>query len=479
MLLGSHRVQMPLRPGRRLLVALLGLATAWALPVPTAYAAEPTELSIAGVAKRDGETTTVTLQLTSRGTPLAGQPVEVLRRTGGQWRPHAVLTTDSDGRATTTAVMSRSAADNAFSAAYAGGTVGTTTYDPASAATVVPLVKRPSRLDLSGPRRVVDERSATLRVAWRTADGTPVSGRVVIQRRVDGSWRSFRTLRTDETGVAQLTVRPRSDSTWRARAGGTDWAGPATSAGHALNNVPPGTPVLLPSGAPRPRVKLPRPARAVGDGPNVVVTRIPAGIWSQMTGRSWHRGCPVGRSGLRLVRVNFWGYDGYRYRGEIVAATGAADNMAGALAEMYRRGFPIRAMYRVDRFGWSHRLKGADDYRSMAAGNTSAFNCRWVVGRPGIRSPHSYGRSLDVNTWENPYYSAKGVVPNGYWGRRSHPRVAWRSRQHPVVRIMARHGLGWTYGRGDSQHFDVGGGHGRMGRSAAEMHPQCDGFICK
>ena len=32
----------------------------------------------------------------------------------------------------------------------------------------------------------------------------------------------------------------------------------------------------------------------------------------------------------------------------------------------------IRAMYREDRFGWSRRLQGANDYRSMAAGNTSA-----------------------------------------------------------------------------------------------------------
>ena len=69
-------------------------------------------------------------------------------------------------------------------------------------------------------------------------------------------------------------------------------------------------------------------------------------------------------------------------------------------------------MYRVDRFGWSSRSRGGDDYASMAAGNTSAFNCRDVTGRPGVRSPHSWGRSLDVNTWENPYRSAQGIVPN-------------------------------------------------------------------
>jgi hypothetical protein len=159
---------------------------------------------------------------------------------------------------------------------------------------------------------------------------------------------------------------------------------------HRVDNLPPRRPVVLPAGAPRPRITLPPQRRAVGQSPNVRVTR-------------------------------------------------------------------IRAMYRVDRFGWSKRLGGADDFASMAADNTSAFNCRDVVNRPGVRSPHSSGRSLDVNPWENPYRSARGLVPNRWWHPRSHPLVAWRSRGHVVVRVMARHGLRWTYGTGDSHHFDVRG----------------------
>ncbi len=146
--------------------------------------------------------------------------------------------------------------------------------------------------------------------------------------------------------------------------------------------------------------------------------------------------------------------------------------MGAALAEMYRRKLPIRAMYRVDRFGWGHRSRGGDDYASMSAGNTSAFNCRDVTGRPGVRSPHSYGRSLDVNTWENPYRSAQGTVPNTWWQAHSHPRVAWRSRSHPVVALMARHGFRWTYGTGDTQHFDYVGSSAR-----ADVHPRkCDRY---
>ncbi len=141
-----------------------------------------------------------------------------------------------------------------------------------------------------------------------------------------------------------------------------------------------------------------------------------------------------------------------------------------ALAEMYTLRLPLRSLYRVDRFGYSSRVRGGDDFASMASGNTSVFNCRDVVNNPGVRSPHAYGRAFDVNTWENPYRSARGTVPNTWWQSRSHPRVAWRSASHRVVEVMARHGLRWTYGLGDTQHFDAPSGSGRYAvsrRSAA------------
>ncbi len=94
-------------------------------------------------------------------------------------------------------------------------------------------------------------------------------------------------------------------------------------------------------------------------------------------------------------------------------------------------------------------------------------------GRPGIRSPHAYGRALDLNTWENPYRSPQGVYPNTWWLGRSHPRIAWRSRSHRVVQIMARHGLRWTYGVTDSQHFDAVRRGGRVLRVRG-----CDLTVC-
>src|SRR3546814_6920223 len=68
-----------------------------------------------------------------------------------------------------------------------------------------------------------------------------------------------------------------------------------------------------------------------------------------MTGISWRSGCPVGRWSLRLVRVNYWAFDGYRRRGEIVVHEDAARKVGKAFSSMYARRLPIRSMYRVDR----------------------------------------------------------------------------------------------------------------------------------
>ncbi|WP_435745572.1 M15 family metallopeptidase [Nocardioides sp. SYSU DS0663] len=458
--------------------ALAGLAgpPAAAEPEPEPPAPAPTSLTLTaerGYADRPTDLV-ATLVTATDGAPVTDVSVELERRTGGAWTPFGTARTDEAGRAGWRAVLSRRPAHNVFRATWAGDA---TYAGSASEAVAVPLRRWDSEVVLTGPARVRDGRPAVLRVRWRTSEGEPVPGKVRLVRRVGpGAWRLATVLRTDAEGRAQWRVRTRSDTRWRARATGTPWAGRAWSDVLRIDHLPPGSPVRLPAGAPRPRVTLPPQPLATGKGPQLRISRIPDGVWASMVGRSWHRGCPVGRAGLRLVRVNYWDFDGYRRRGEVVAAASAAGRMGAALAAMHERRLPIRSMYRVDRFGWSSRLQGADDYRSMAADNTSAFNCRWVVGRPGIRSPHSYGRSLDVNPWENPYRASHGWTPNAWWVSRSHPRVAWRSGSHPVVALMRSHGLRWTYGRSDMHHFDAAYGAGRT--APRRLPPACDVEVC-
>ena len=386
------------------------------------------------------------------GAPVAGAEVRLERRRDGAWTAAGTYTTDPDGRVTELVTVRQRPRDNRFRALFPG----TTTVAPGVAEVLaVEPVKARTAIAVRGPARIVDETDETLTFRWRARDGRPVPGRARVWTRAAGQeWRRGPRLRFDEQGEARLGVAPRVDTRYRVVGGPGPWWRGATSEAHVLDNVPPGDPVAYPAAAPRPRVRLPRSPRAVGEGPNATVSGIPDGVWNDMTGRSWRSGCPVGRSELRLVRINFWGYDGYRYRGELVVRDDIAGKTVAAFSALYRARLPIRSMYRVDRFGWSERLGGADNYGSMASGNTSAFNCRGVVGNPSVRSPHSYGRSIDLNTWENPYRSRQGIVPNEWWASRSHPRIAWRSGEHAVVRIMRANGFRWTYGTQDAHHFD-------------------------
>ena len=461
------RLGFPLAPVTAIVLAL-GLAAP-----ADAQAPADTTLTMAGQPTYAEQVTHLQLRLRhADDSPVVAGEVVVERRRSGTWRPFETVLTDDQGRAVVDATLFRRAANNVFRASYPGD------LDSAPARTgpvAVALVRRSSVVSVGGPDSVVDEQSVRVAVRWRTGNGLPVSGIVRLQRRDGGGdWRLVRKLRTGADGRAHLVARPRVDTSWRAQVRRLDWVTGDRSGVHRINNLPPGVPVSLPRAAPSPRINLPDQRHAVGAGANAHVSPIPAGVWNQMTGRTWHRGCPVGRASLRYLQINYWDYRGYRRRGELVAHRTAVGKMAGALAEMYRRKLPIRAMYRVDRFGWSSRVRGGDDYKSMAAGNTSAFNCRDVVGKPGVRSPHSYGRSLDLNTWENPYRSRQGTVPNTWWMGHSHPRVAWRSRSHAVVQVMARHGLRWTYGNGDTQHFDAYGGSGRLAARYADCNGVCD-----
>jgi len=122
----------------------------------------------------------------------------------------------------------------------------------------------------------------------------------------------------------------------------------------------------------------------------------------RMTGVSWHRGCPVGFGQLRLLRVSHWGFDGESHRGRLVVHRDSAQPILRTMLQLYRLHFPIRRMRLVDAYG-------AADHRSMAADNTSAFNCRFVAGT-GRWSEHAYGHAIDVNPVENPYVTADGYV---------------------------------------------------------------------
>jgi hypothetical protein len=170
---------------------------------------------------------------------------------------------------------------------------------------------------------------------------------------------------------------------------------------------------------------------------------------------SYRSGCPVGPSGLRRVLVYHWDFGGKLARGEIIVRASAADDISRVFSTAYAARFPIRKMLRVDTYR-------ASDQRSMAADNTSAFNCRKVTGNPYRLSQHSYGNAIDINTFENPYVTASRVYPPGS-GRfldRSPYRKGMILSSGSVARAFRAEGWPWgaRWSNPDYQHFSSNGG---------------------
>jgi hypothetical protein len=170
---------------------------------------------------------------------------------------------------------------------------------------------------------------------------------------------------------------------------------------------------------------------------------------------SWRRGCPVPLRDLRFVNMTYWGFDGASHMGEMVLNKRVVDDVLKAFRKMFDARFPIRRMRLVD-------VYRGDDDRSMAADNTSAFNCRKVTGGSAW-SQHSYGWAIDINPVENPYITSSGKVlpPSGAkYVDRSRRDRGMIHRGDVVYKAFIS--IGWGWGGNwrsikDYQHFSLTG----------------------
>jgi len=171
---------------------------------------------------------------------------------------------------------------------------------------------------------------------------------------------------------------------------------------------------------------------------------------SGMTGVSWRPGCPVALARLRLVTVSHWDFDGRVRHGVLVVRADVADEVVGIFRRLFRDRFPIRQIRPVDAYD-------GDDFTSIEADNTSAFNCRAATGSTEW-SHHAYGLAIDINPIENPYV---------LHGRTIHPAsepYLDRARERPGMllaggdAVRAFTDAGWYWGGDwddpiDYQHF--------------------------
>jgi D-alanyl-D-alanine carboxypeptidase len=159
---------------------------------------------------------------------------------------------------------------------------------------------------------------------------------------------------------------------------------------------------------------------------------------------SWHSGCPVSLSGLRVLSVTYRGFDGRSHTGRLVVNRSAAAPLARVFQQLYRLHFPLRHMQLADMYGpVGSRPRDGDV--------TGSFECRQAVPSPcvggngtGSWSMHAYGLAVDINPRENPYVGcgqSRDPATRPYFDRSRHrpgmvtPRV-----------VSAFRAIGWGWG---------------------------------
>lgn len=169
---------------------------------------------------------------------------------------------------------------------------------------------------------------------------------------------------------------------------------------------------------------------------------------------SWRPGCPVPLADLRYLTVPYLDMSGAPRTGELVVHEDVATDVLEVFAALRAARFPIASMRLVDDFD-------ASDDASMAADNTSAFNCRLRTGG-STWSEHAYGRAIDLNPVENPYVRGSHVAPRAGAAYVDRPDLPGVVHEGDVV-VEAFAAIGWVWGGTwtdgvlDYQHFSANG----------------------
>lgn len=189
-----------------------------------------------------------------------------------------------------------------------------------------------------------------------------------------------------------------------------------------------------------PLAPAPAPKRAT-------VSLISDSLFQRMkAGGSWKAATPAAlRAELRHLRLYYVDAEGRTRQGEMIVNRLIAGDVAEIFDSLYRANYPIARIALIDEFG-------ADDDRSMAANNTSAFNYRTMTGSStGRVSVHGRGLAIDLNPLWNPYVKGAVVKPKGAL------RTPQITHSDLAYRLFRAHGFTWGgdwRSLKDYQHFE-------------------------
>ncbi len=235
---------------------------------------------------------------------------------------------------------------------------------------------------------------------------------------------------------------------------------PTASPAPSVSSMPPSASVT-PSPRPTPKATTPAPTHpsaspsaAPQPAAEASIEAVPDSEWASIVSvGAWHDGCPVGQAGLRRVEVNFHGFDGAVHRGVLVVRADVATSVAEIFTRLFDAGYPIHRMAPIEAYQ-------GDDDASMAADNTSAFNCRRAAqaNAPPTSSPHANGRAVDLNPYENPWIDPRCSCfePDARFGS-TRSGIGVITKGSLAWQVFTSAGWIWQDSTTtDYQHFDTG-----------------------
>lgn len=178
----------------------------------------------------------------------------------------------------------------------------------------------------------------------------------------------------------------------------------------------------------------------------------------RITGKSYKKGAKISLDSLRYLKMRYVDFDGNVQDGEMIVNKKIARRTLKVFYQLYKIKYPIEKMKLVDEYD-------ADDEKSMADNNTSAFNYRKVANSTKL-SNHSLGLAIDINPRINPYITSYGIAPANSKVYRirevSKCRGKYRDymihRGDKVYKIFKKYGFtwggDWKHSK-DYQHFEA------------------------
>lgn len=185
-------------------------------------------------------------------------------------------------------------------------------------------------------------------------------------------------------------------------------------------------------------------------------------VYNRIIGKSYQVNDNIGLSDLRYLKLLHFNFDGNIQVGELICNAALAQDMIDIFTELFYCRYPICSMHLIDNYWTGDGVES--DEASIEVDNTSCFCYRRATDAENL-SNHAYGRAIDINPRENPFYIIRPDGSLEYYHTNAEPYLLNRDPAIPHVitevddayRIFTAHGFSWGGSWNnpkDYQHFE-------------------------